>query len=61
VLSQLAQALLLEMEHAREADRLYWRPILAELRDLQRRRQLLHEGDNLVVLTNSALACPAPR
>ena len=41
---QVSHALLMEMESAREADRLYWRPVLAELRQLQRRRQLLTVG-----------------
>lgn len=42
--SQISRALLAEMETAREADRRYWRPILAELRRLQRQRRLLREG-----------------
>jgi hypothetical protein len=42
--TELSRALLLEMEVAREADVQYWQPVLAELRQLQRRRQLLPVG-----------------
>jgi hypothetical protein len=41
---EIARALLAEMEQAREADRLYWQPVLAELRNLQRHRHLISEG-----------------
>jgi hypothetical protein len=43
-LAKLSHALLRELERAREADRRYWRPILAELRQLQRQQLLLSEG-----------------
>ena len=39
--------LLREMETAREADRRYWKPILDELRQLQRQDKLLTEGSSV--------------
>jgi hypothetical protein len=44
LLPRLSRVLMMEMETAREADRRYWKPILDELRQLQRRRKLLAEG-----------------
>ncbi len=44
LLRDLSAALSVEIEEARQADREYWRPIITELKTLQRKRKLLKEG-----------------
>jgi hypothetical protein len=49
VLRDLSTALALEMEETRQADRDYWRPIIAELRELGRQHRLLKAGTPVAV------------
>ncbi len=53
LLRDLSTALALEIEEARQADRDYWRPIIAELRELGRQQRLLKEGTPVAVARRS--------